>query len=148
MGYSIKEVAEKFGLSIYTIRYYDKQGLLPFVGRNASGYREFTESDLRFVHTICCLKDTGMKISDIKQYIDYCMAGPATIADRKRLLTAHRQQVVAQQKKLRENLQEIDYKLDVYNQPNASDIITQQRQYVSQEKQANHLPNPFQKSNS
>ena len=43
--YTIKEVAEKFDLTISTIRFYDKKGLLPFVAKNDSGYREFTESD-------------------------------------------------------------------------------------------------------
>ena len=65
MTYSIKEVAEKTNLSIYTLRFYDKQGLLPFVSRNASGYRTFTEGDLHLLKTICCLKETGMKIADI-----------------------------------------------------------------------------------
>ncbi|EGP8367258.1 MerR family DNA-binding transcriptional regulator, partial [Listeria monocytogenes] len=54
MTYSIKEVSKIFNLSIYTLRYYDKQGLLPFVSKNQSGYREFTESDLNLIHTICC----------------------------------------------------------------------------------------------
>ena len=65
MSYSIKEVSQKVGLSIYTLRFYDKQGLLPFVARNDAGYREFTDGDLNLIHTICCLKETGMKISDI-----------------------------------------------------------------------------------
>jgi DNA-binding transcriptional MerR regulator len=75
MTYTIKEVSEIFDLSIYTLRYYDKQGLLPFVSKNASGYREFTESDLGFIYTICCLKNTGMPLKDIRTYIDYCMQG-------------------------------------------------------------------------
>ncbi len=68
MTYTIKEVAQKVGLSIYTLRFYDKQGLLPFVMRNTAGYRTFTDSDLSIIHTICCLKNTDMKISDIRQY--------------------------------------------------------------------------------
>lgn len=75
MTYSIKQVSQITGLSIYTIRYYDKQGLLPFVKRDSSGYRAFTDADMSLIHTICCLKNTQMKIADIKQYIDYCMIG-------------------------------------------------------------------------
>ena len=79
MTYSIKEVSEKVGLSIYTLRFYDKQRLLPFVARNQVGYREFTDGDLNIIHTICCLKDTGMKINDIREYVNDIMAGPTTI---------------------------------------------------------------------
>lgn len=65
MTYTIKEVADKVGLSAYTLRFYDKQGLLPFVSRNESGYRAFTDGDLHLLHTIICLKNTGMAISAI-----------------------------------------------------------------------------------
>lgn len=139
MTYSIKEVAGKTNLSIYTLRYYDKQGLLPFVSRNAAGYRTFTDSDLSLIHTICCLKNTDMKIKDIRQYIAYCMAGPDTIEARKQLLRRHKQEVLDKQRKLTENLQEIDYKLAVYNNPHARDIIDQERQAVTAEKTANQL---------
>lgn len=136
MTYSIKEVAAKFNLSIYTLRFYDKAGLLPFVLRNAAGYREFTDTDLNLIHTICCLKDTGMKISDIKQYIDYVMAGPSTIDARRVLLARHRAAVVAKQQQLAANLHEIDYKLDIYNSPEAVKIINAEQEYVRQEKLA------------
>lgn len=94
MTYSIKEVSKIFNLSIYTLRYYDKQGLLPFVSKNQSGYREFTESDLNLIHTICCLKNTGMSLKQIRTYIDYCMEGPVSIEARKQLLLDHRAAVL------------------------------------------------------
>ncbi len=143
MTYSIKEVAEKTGLSIYTLRYYDKQGLLPFVSRNEAGYREFTDSDLNFIHTICCLKNTDMKIKDIKKYIGYCMQGAASIDDRKQLLLKHRQEVLAKQRLLADNLKEIDYKLNVYTDPNSQAIIDREVAYVQDEKAKNHLGDPF-----
>lgn len=143
MTYSIKEVAEKTGLSIYTLRYYDKQGLLPFVSRNEAGYREFTDSDLNFIHTICCLKNTDMKIKDIKKYIGHCMQGAASIDDRKQLLLKHRQEVLAKQRLLADNLKEIDYKLNVYTDPNSQAIIDREVAYVQDEKAKNHLGDPF-----
>ncbi|ANK62371.1 MerR family transcriptional regulator [Loigolactobacillus backii] len=135
MTYTIKEVAQKVGLSIYTLRFYDKQGLLPFVMRNAAGYRTFTDSDLSIIHTICYLKNTDMKISDIRQYIDYVMVGPATIDKRAKLLSEQRNKVLAKQKQLTESLGEIDYKLNIYNSPEAEQIIKQARAYVKNEKQ-------------
>jgi len=82
--YTIKDISKILGLSIYTIRFYDKQGLLPFVSRNKSGNRAFTESDLDLFKMICCLKKTGMQIKDIKKYIDLCMKGASTIDLRKK----------------------------------------------------------------
>ncbi|EAD4622697.1 MerR family transcriptional regulator, partial [Listeria monocytogenes] len=115
MTYSIKEVSKIFNLSIYTLRYYDKQGLLPFVSKNQSGYREFTESDLNLIHTICCLKNTGMPLKQIRTYIDYCMEGPVSIEARKQLLLDHRAAVLKSLEDLTENLKEVDVKIAKYS---------------------------------
>ncbi len=69
MTYTIKDISKMFGISIYTIRFYDKEGLLPFVMRNKSGNRVFTESDVGLFRTICCLKNTGMQLKDIKSIL-------------------------------------------------------------------------------
>ncbi|MGC6768365.1 MerR family transcriptional regulator [Enterococcus sp. LJL51] len=95
MTYSIKEVSELFSLSIPTIHFYDKQGLLPFVSKNSSGHRAFTESDLYLMQPICCLKNTGMPIKDIRAFIDCVLKGPDTIAARKELLSTHKSNVLA-----------------------------------------------------
>ncbi len=146
MTYTIKEVSEKTEISIYTLRFYDKQGLLPFVARNSSGYRAFTDGDLSLIHTISCLKNTGMTIKDIRRYIDYVMQGPATIQQRITLLSEHREKVEARQRKIAQNLQEIDYKLNVYQSPNAVATVTKEQQFVQQEKTINQLPNPYAKT--
>ena len=66
--YTIKEAAVKMNLPASTIRYYDKQGLLPFVQRSESGYRMFSEKDIDLLNMIECLKLTGMPIKEIKQF--------------------------------------------------------------------------------
>ncbi len=141
--YSIKEVAELFGLSISTIHYYDKKGLFPFVEKNESGHRAFTESDLQFIKTVCCLKETGMAIKDIRTYINYCMAGPETIEKRKALLLQHKQQVLEKQARITESLKEIDEKIERYCSPQAATIVERQLQYAIEEKRINQLENPF-----
>ncbi|EAC6381287.1 MerR family transcriptional regulator, partial [Listeria monocytogenes] len=142
MTYSIKEVSKIFNLSIYTLRYYDKQGLLPFVSKNQSGYREFTESDLNLIHTICCLKNTGMPLKQIRTYIDYCMEGPVSIEARKQLLLDHRAAVLKSLEDLTENLKEVDVKIAKYSSPDAVEIITAERNYVSMEKKKHDLIYP------
>lgn len=141
--YTIKEVADQFDLPISTIRYYDKQGLLPFVAKNDSGYREFTSADLNFIKTIVCLKNTEMPIKDIRQYIKYCMAGPENIEQRRKLLLAHKTHVLRKQAKIMNDLAEIDFKLDRYQNPKAKTIVTAELRFAANEKVAHHLPNPF-----
>lgn len=143
MTYTIKEVAEKTGLSIYTLRFYDKQGLLPFVSRDTSGYRAFTDGDLLLLHTICCLKDTGMAIRDIRTYIAAVMVGPSSIPQRRALMAHHRETILRQQAELAQNLQEIDRKLAIYESPRAVDFINLERQTAKAEKVQNHLPDPW-----
>lgn len=147
MTYTIKDVAKLTGLSIFTIRFYDKEGLLPFVSRNKSGVRVFTESDMKQIMTICCLKNTGMQIKDIKKYIDYCMEGAETINSRKELFIEHRHEIIEQINTLNENLKLIDTKLEIYCSPNAAEIINEQRRIVNLEKQENGLPGCYTRIN-
>ncbi|RFZ75700.1 MerR family transcriptional regulator [Lacrimispora amygdalina] len=143
MTYTIKDVAKITGLSIFTIRFYDKEGLLPFVSRNKSGIREFTESDINQIKTICCLKNTGMQIKDIKKYIDFCMEGASTIDSRKKLFLEHRNKIINQINALTENLKLIDLKLEIYTSPNAVEIINEQIRIVNDEKRENCLPSRY-----
>ncbi|GJM74576.1 hypothetical protein HMSSN036_67920 [Paenibacillus macerans] len=73
--YSISEVAKELNLTPYTLRYYDKEGLIPFVERTAGGTRLFKESDIEALKIIECLKSTGMPIKEIKNFIDWCSEG-------------------------------------------------------------------------
>lgn len=139
MTYTIKDISEILGVSIYTIRFYDKQGLLPFVARNKQGYREFTESDLGLFMVICCLKNSGMQIKYIKEYIDLCMEGAETIDSRRNLLVDHRKEIVKQIDSLKEKLELVDFKIERYEAPNAVEIINEERRKAYEEKRENNL---------
>lgn len=115
MVYTIGQVAEKFDLTAHTIRYYDKEGLLPFVERNKAGNREFSESDFDWLKLICCLKNTGMPIKQIKQYIEWCVQGDITLEIRRQMYLDHRKEVLKQMDDLKENLKTIDHKLEFYD---------------------------------
>ena len=73
--YTIKDAARIMGVPTSTIRYYDKEGLLPFVERLASGYRIFTEKDIATLRIIDCLKKTGMSIKEIRQFSSWLEQG-------------------------------------------------------------------------
>jgi len=139
LSYTINQVATMFDISAYTIRFYDKEGLLPFVSRNKSGNREFTESDLNLFKIIYCLKNTGMQIKDIKKYIDLCMEGTDTINVRQKLLTEHRNEIMKQMEGLKENLSLIDAKIEIYKSPDAVKIVNEQLKKAYNEKRKNNL---------
>lgn len=85
-----------------------------------------------------------MKITDIRQYIAYVMQGTSSIDQRKALLQAHRQAILAKQAAIAKNLQEIDLKLNMYASPAAEALVGQELAVAQAEKIANDLPNPFQ----
>lgn len=78
----IGEISKKTGLSISTLRYYDKHGLLQNIDRSNGGIRKFDDKDLEALRIILCLKTSGMKISEIKQFMDWCNEGDTTIDKR------------------------------------------------------------------
>lgn len=78
----IGEISKKTGLSISKLRYYDKHGLLQNIDRSNGGIRKFDDKDLEALRIILCLKTSGMKISEIKQFMDWCSKGDTTIDKR------------------------------------------------------------------
>lgn len=79
--YSIGQVSEMYGLPISTLRYYDKEGLFPSLERT-SGARRFGEREIEALRVIECLKKSGMEIRDIRQFMEWCAAGPSTYVKR------------------------------------------------------------------
>ena len=94
--YTIGEMARMLHIAPSTLRYDDKEGLLPFVERSGSGIRRFKDSDLPWLSMISCLKQTGMPIKEIKTFIDLCRTGDETIHARLELIR-RQQAVVADQ---------------------------------------------------
>ena len=115
MYYTIGEAAQRMHLSAPALRYYDKEGLLPFVDRSAGGARMFKESDFEWLRLIECLKSTGMPIRDIKQFIDWYMEGDTTLPQRRDMFYERRRAVEAQIETLQATLDMIDYKCWYYD---------------------------------
>ncbi|BCK01076.1 MerR family transcriptional regulator [Anaerocolumna chitinilytica] len=113
--YTINEIAKICDISVYTIRFYDKEGLLPFVTRNSTGNRQFSDGDLDLVKLICCLKNTGMQVKEIKQYIDLCMQGEGTATARRQIMANHRKAILRQIEDLKKNLTIVDLKIGFYD---------------------------------
>ena len=114
MMYTVGEMAKLLGVPASTLRYYDKEGLLPFVERSPSGMRMFQEKDYEWLQVIGCLKKTGMSLKDIRTYIEMAMQGDETIEPRLQLILQQRETVRAQMAELQKTLDTLDFKCWYY----------------------------------
>ena len=114
MLYTVGEAAKILNVAPSTIRYYDKEGLLPFVERSGGGIRMFTDENFQWLYIIDCLKKTGMPIKDIKKFIDMTMLGDGTIEQRLALFEKQREVVRAQVAEMQKTLAILDYKCWYY----------------------------------
>jgi DNA-binding transcriptional MerR regulator len=114
MIYTVGEAAKHINVAASTLRYYDKEGLLPFIERSGGGIRMFKESDLSWLRTIECLKKTGMPIKDIKYFIDCCIEGDVRIDERLSIIQAQRDSVIRQMEEMQEMLDMLNYKTWYY----------------------------------
>lgn len=112
--YSITEVAEYFNMTPHTLRYYDKEGLMPFVERSSSGKRVFKESDIEALKVIECLKLSGMPIKEIKHFIEWCSEGDSTLQQRYDMFLERKASVEAQMEELKKTMEVIEHKCLYY----------------------------------
>ena len=114
-GVSIAEAARRTGVSVHTLRYYERAGLVVSpVDRTASGRRRYRQLDLDWISVCTRLRATGMPISKIRRYAELVAAGRGNEQDRLALLEAHRDEVLARLAETRKHLELIDHKIDVY----------------------------------
>ena len=114
MFYTVGEMAKKMGVAPSTLRYYDKEGLLPFVERSGGGIRMFKDADFQWLSIIECLKKAGLPIKEIKTFMDWCMEGDNTIDKRLALMQEQRDIVKKQIAQMQDTLAILDYKCWYY----------------------------------
>jgi len=114
-GLSIAEAAHRTGVSVHTLRYYERAGLtVTPIDRNDAGRRRYQQLDLRWITVCTKLRATGMPIKTIRRYAQLVAAGPGNEQERLALMQAHRADVTAKLAEIQENLKLIDHKIDVY----------------------------------
>lgn len=113
-NFTIKDAARFMGVPTSTIRYYDKEGLLPFVERKESGYRIFTEKDIAALRIIDCLKKTGMSIKEIRQFSEWIEQGDASLQQRYEMFLERKRIVEKQMAELQKILDFVNYKCWYY----------------------------------
>ena len=114
MVYTIGEMAKMLGVPASTLRYYDKEGLLPFVARSSGGIRQFRESDIEWLRVIGCMKKAGMSLKDIRIYIELAVQGDSTIDARLAMFRRQQDTLRAQMQQLQDTMQVLEYKCWYY----------------------------------
>ena len=114
MVYTISEMAKLLGVAPSTLRYYDKEGLLPFMERSGGGMRVFTDKDYEILKIIHCLKASGMQIRDIREFIRLVSLGDESIDARLELFRKRRLEVEKQMAELQETLDVVNFKCWYY----------------------------------
>ncbi|WP_174185802.1 MerR family transcriptional regulator [Nocardia barduliensis] len=112
--YSIGEVSERSGLSRDTLRWYERIGLMDYIGRDHSGKRRFSDRDLEWLALIGRLRTTGMSVADMVRYAELVRAGDATFPQRLAMFRDTRAEVLAKIDELRQTLAVLDYKIALY----------------------------------
>lgn len=115
MEYSIKEISEIVGLPTHTLRYYEKEGLIPFIKRDANGNRVYDEKNLGWMDLIMCLRKTDIPLSELREIVELADVGDETIPDRVTILENHRKKMIVKQEELATAFSKIDEKIEYFN---------------------------------
>ncbi|MBB6633191.1 MerR family transcriptional regulator [Cohnella thailandensis] len=113
--YTIKEVSEDTGISSYTLRYYEREGILPYVKRDSSGNRLYDEESMEWLNFILALRSTGMPLAEIKHYVDLYQEGESTLNMRKQMMLKHKEKIEKNLSDTLKYLEQINYKLAIYD---------------------------------
>lgn len=124
--YTMKQTCEKTGLAYETLKFYCNQGLVPNVKRDKNNHRIFDERDIAWINSLHCLKNCGMGISEMQEYVSLCLAGEGSIPERKKILEAKKDALLKQMKTLRECIAYIDRKQGFYD-----DVLAGKTKYFS-----------------
>lgn len=110
----IAEVSKRYGISADTLRYYERIGILQGIPRNASGIRDYNEANCRTVEFVKCMRDAGMSIEALTEYMDLFYRGDETMERRKAILQNQREDIRSRIVELEDALSRLDYKIEHY----------------------------------
>jgi len=110
----IAEVSLQHGISLDTLRYYERIGLIPPVTRNGSGIRDYSELDIKRVEFVKCMRSAGLPIEVLIDYMELVQQGDSTIEARKDILYEQREQLLARMEEMQKTLDILNHKIQVY----------------------------------
>lgn len=121
---TINEVANKYGITQDTLRYYERVGMIPPVTRTTGGIRNYTEKDLRWVSLAKCMRSAGLPVEAMIEYVRLYQEGDSTIPARLQLLTDQRDTLLEQRKQMDETLKRLNYKISRYENAIATGVLS------------------------
>ena len=124
--YTMKEACEKTGLHYETLKFYCNQGLVPNVKRDEKNRRIFNDRDIAWVTSLTCLKNCNMSIGEMREYLQLCLEGPASIPTRQIILEKKRQDLLQEAKRIQDSIDYIDWKQNFYQE-----VLEGKREYIS-----------------
>jgi DNA-binding transcriptional MerR regulator len=113
---TISEVSKKYNLTADTIRYYEKEGLIPTVPRDKNGIRDFDENSCGWIEFIKCMRSAGLEIETLKKYVSLFRQGTKTVKERKILLIEQREKLLKKQEDIKATLDRLNYKIEKYEE--------------------------------
>ena len=124
--YTMKETCQKVNMNYETLKFYCNQGLIPNVKRDKNNYRIFDNRNIAWIQSLTCLKNCGMSIQEMKEYLDLCLEGESTIPERKLILDKKRIELEKKVAELNESIDYIDWKQGFYD-----DVLSGKTEYYS-----------------
>lgn len=124
--YTMKQICDQTNMTYQTLKFYCNEGLVPNVKRDKNNHRVFDERDLKWIGDLVCLKKCGMSIDEMRTYLDLCLKGESTIAERKVMLAKKQNALRESVKALEESIAYIDWKQNFYDE-----VLSGKRPYVS-----------------
>lgn len=120
---TIAEVSKMYDISADTLRYYERIGLIPEVNRNKSGIRDYKEEDCRWVEFIKCMRNAGLHIEALIEYVALFRKGDETIEERKNILIDQRNELKEKMEHMKNTLKRLDHKIEIYE----NTIVTKEK---------------------
>ena len=121
---TIKEVSEKYAVSQDTLRYYERIGLIPPVARTAGGIRNYTESNIGWVETAVCMRNAGVRIEALIEYVKLYQEGDATFEARRQLLQEQYDHLEEQKQQIEQTMKRLRYKISRYEKALETGVLT------------------------
>ena len=126
MLYTMRQTCDQTGFTYDTLKFYCNSGLVPNVKRDKNNYRMFNDNDIAWIKSLSCLKNCGMSIIEMKEYLKLCLEGESTIPKRQKILDAKLEELQEKMNEIQESIDYIHWKQNFYN-----DVLSGKTKYYS-----------------
>lgn len=124
--YSMKQACAKTNLTYDTLKFYCNEGLVPNVKRDKNNYRVFDDKDIAWINSLSCLKNCGMSIAEMREYLNLCLKGESSIPERKKVLDVKLKELEYKKEEIEKSINYINWKDKFYD-----DILSGKTKYYS-----------------